>query len=90
MCQVPYKKMSIDSQIKVWPGWLSSWLQHNVSRSENIRLVELFFADDVVLLASSESGPQHELNGFAAACDIARMTISGSKTDVLRYSRISF
>ena len=31
----------------------------------------LLFANDLVLLASSESGLQHALNGFAATCDIA-------------------
>ena len=31
----------------------------------------LLFPDDLALLASSESGLQHALNGFAAACDIA-------------------
>ena len=30
----------------------------------------LLFADDLVLLASSESGLQHAFNGFTAACDI--------------------
>ena len=42
----------------------------------------LLFADDLVLLASSESGLQHALNDFAAACDIAGMKISTSKTEV--------
>ena len=44
---------------------------------------QLLFADDLVLLASSESGLQHGLNGFAAACDIAGMKISTFKTEVL-------
>ena len=47
----------------------------------------LLFADDLVFLASSESGLQHALNGFAAACDIVGMTISTSKTEVLHLSR---
>ena len=42
----------------------------------------LLFADDLVLLASSESGLQHSLNNFAAACDIAGIKISTSKTKV--------
>ena len=33
----------------------------------------LLFADDLVLLASSESGLQHSLNGFATARDITGM-----------------
>ena len=47
----------------------------------------LLFADDLVLLASSESDLQHALNGFAAACDIAGIKISTSKTVVLHLSR---
>ena len=39
------------------------------------------------MLASSESGLQHALNGFAAACDIAGMKISNSKTEVIHVLR---
>ena len=51
------------------------------------KINRLLFADDLVLLASSEFGLQHALNGFAAACDIAGMKISPSKTEVLHLSR---
>ena len=51
------------------------------------KISRLLLADDLVLLASSESGLQHVLNGFAAACDIAGMKISTSKTEVLHLSR---
>ena len=44
----------------------------------------LLFEDDLVLFASFESGLQHALNGFAAACDIAGMKINTSKTYILR------
>ena len=47
------------------------------------KISQLVFADDVVLLASLESGLQHALSGFAAACNIALMKISMSKTKVL-------
>ena len=47
------------------------------------KISRLLFADDLVLLASSESGLQHALNDFAAACDVAGMKISTSKTEVL-------
>ena len=57
----------------------------SVSRSEDAKLVGCFFADDLVLLVSSESGFQNALNGFAAACDIAGIKIS--KTEVLHLSR---
>ena len=51
------------------------------------KISRLLFADDLILLASSESGPQHAFNGFAAACDIAGMKISISKTEVLHLLR---
>ena len=51
------------------------------------KISHLLFADNLVLLDSSESGFQHALNGYAAACDIAGMKISTSKTEVLRFSR---
>ena len=51
------------------------------------KISRLLFADDLVLLASSISGLQHALNGFAAECDIAGMKISTSKTEVLNLLR---
>ena len=54
---------------------------------ERCKISQLLFADDLVLLAFSESGLQHALNGFAAACDIAGMKISTSKTELLHLSR---
>ena len=48
------------------------------------KINQLLFADDLVLLASSKSGLQHALNGFAATCDIAGMKISTSTTEVLQ------
>ena len=51
------------------------------------KITKLLFSDDLVLLASSESGLQSALNVFAAACDIAGMKISTSKTEVLHLSR---
>ena len=47
------------------------------------KISRLLFVDDLVLLVSSESGLQHALNGFAAACDIAGIKISTSKLEVL-------
>ena len=46
------------------------------------KISRLLFADDLVLLDSFESGFLDALNGFAAACDIAGMKISTSKTEV--------
>ena len=48
---------------------LKDWINH------------VLFADYSVLLASSESGLQQSLNGFAATCDIAGIKISISKTE---------
>ena len=53
------------------------------------KINRLLFADDLVLLASSKSGIQYALNGFAAACNIAGVKISTSKTKILLLSRIS-
>ena len=47
----------------------------------------LLFADDLVLLTSSESDLHHVLNGFPSACDIAGMKISTSKIVVLHLSK---
>ena len=54
---------------------------------EGCKISRLLFADDLVLLASSKSGLQHALNGFAAACEIAGMKISTSITEILHLSR---
>ena len=48
---------------------------------------KLLLADDLVLLVTSESGLQHALNRFAAACDIAGMKVSTPNTEVLHLSR---
>ena len=43
----------------------------------------LIFADDLVLLASSQHDLQHALDQFSAACNQARMKISTKNTKVL-------
>ena len=53
------------------------------------KISRLLFADNLVSIASSESGLQHALNGFVAAFNIAGMKISTSKTEVLYLSRNS-
>ena len=55
----------------------------------NFKISRLLFADDLVLLADSESGLQRALDGFVAACDYAGMKISTAKTEVLHLSRKS-
>jgi len=49
----------------------------------------LLFADDVVLLSSTELGIQRALNDFAlaAACVIAEMKIRTTKPVILNFSR---
>ena len=54
------------------------------------KISRLLFADDIILLGSSESGFQHALNGFADTCDTAGMKINTSKTEVLFLSRNLF
>jgi len=46
------------------------------------RINHLVFADDLVLLASSQQGLQHALDRFSAASDRAGMKINTKKTEV--------
>ena len=61
----------------------------SVSRSEDAILAGCFLQMILVFLASLEIDLQYALNGFAAACDIAGMKISITKTEVLYLSRNS-
>ena len=59
-----------------------------VSRPEDANLVDCFSQRIYFCwLSRLESGLQHALNDFAAACDIAGMKISTSKTEVLHFLR---
>ena len=54
----------------------------------NCKISRLLFADDLVLLSSTESGLQRALhNSFADACSTTGMKISTAKTEVLHLSR---
>ena len=53
----------------------------------NCKISCLLFADDLVLLSSTESGFQRALNSFADACNTAGMKISTAKTEVLHLSK---
>ena len=53
----------------------------------NCKINRLLFADDLVLLSSTESGLQRALNSFANSCNTARMKISMAKTEVLHLSK---
>ena len=48
----------------------------------NCKISRLLFADDLVLLSSTESGLQRALNSFADACNTAGTKISTAKTEV--------
>ena len=53
----------------------------------NCKISRLLFADDLVLLSSTESGLQRALNSFADACDTAGIKISTAKPEALHLSR---
>ena len=55
----------------------------------NCKISPLLFADDLVLLSSTESGLQRALNSFAYACNTAWMKIGTAKIEVLHLSRNS-
>ena len=56
-------------------------------RFGNHRIASLLFADDVVLLASSNQDLQCALGRFAAECDMAGMRISTSKSEAMVLDR---
>ena len=55
--------------------------------TERCKINRLFFADNLVLLVSSESSFRHALNSFAAACNIARKKVSTSNTEEQHLSK---
>ncbi|TWW67234.1 hypothetical protein D4764_02G0002750 [Takifugu flavidus] len=56
-------------------------------RFGDLRIRSLLFADDVVLLASSARDLQLSLDRFAAACEVAGMKISTSKSEAMVLDR---
>ena len=72
----------------VYMNWIDKCSQADeCAMIGNCRISHLLFADDLVLLSSTESGLQRALNSFADACNTARMKISSAKTEVLHLSR---
>ena len=53
----------------------------------NCKISRLLFADDLVLLSSTESGVQCALNSLADTCNTAGMKISTAQTEVFHLSR---
>ncbi|KAK0137878.1 hypothetical protein N1851_025924 [Merluccius polli] len=49
----------------------------------DLRIAFLLFADDVVLLASTDCGLQHALRLFAAECEVVRMRVSTFKSGAM-------
>ena len=74
----------------VYMNWIDKCSQADECATiGNCKISRLLFADDLVLLSSTESGLQHALNSFADACNIVGMKISTDKNEVLHLSRNS-
>ena len=72
----------------VYMNWIDKCSQADVCATiGNCKISRLLFANDLVLLSSTESGRQRALNSFADACNTAGMKISTAKTEVLHLSR---
>ena len=57
-------------------------------RFSGLQILSLLFADDVILLASSNSDLQVALGGFAAQCEATGMKTSKSEAMVLSWKRV--
>ena len=69
-------------------NWIDKYSQADECATiGNCKISRLLFADDLILLSSTESGLQCALNSFADACNTAGMKISMAKTELLRLSR---
>ena len=72
----------------VYMNWIDKCSQADECATiGNCKISRLLFANDLVLLSSTESGLQRALNNFADACNTAGMKISTAKTEVLHLSR---
>ena len=72
----------------VYTNWIDKCSQADeCATTENYKISRLLFADDLVLLFSTESGLQGALNRFEDVCDTTGMKISPAKTKVLHVSR---
>ena len=72
----------------VYMNWINKCCQADECATiGNCKISRRLFADDSVLLSSTESGLQRALNSFADACNTTGMKISTAKTEVLHLSR---
>ena len=68
----------------IYMNWIDKYSQADECATKgNCKISRQLFADDLVLLSSTESGLQRALNSFADACNTAGMKISTAKTGVL-------
>ena len=72
----------------VYMNWIDKCSQADeCATMRNCKISRPLFADDLVLLSSTESGLQRALNSFADACNTAGIKINTAKTEVLHLSR---
>ena len=72
----------------VYMNWIDKCSQADECATiGNCKISRLLFADDLVLLSSTEPGLQCALNSFADACNTAGMKISTAKAEVLHISK---
>ena len=72
----------------VYMNWIDKCSQADECASiENCKINRLLFADDLVLLSSTESGLQRTLNSFANTRDTSETKISTAKTEILHLSK---
>ncbi len=68
----------------IFMDWISrrSWREESVW-SGDLRIASLLFADDVVLLVTSDCDHQYALERFAAECEAVGMRLSTSKSEAM-------
>ena len=72
----------------VYMNWIDKCSQADECATiGNCKISCLLFADDLVLLSSTESGLQRALQSFADACNTAGMKISTAKIEIFHLSR---
>ena len=84
----PIRVRFVNSPFVVYMNWIDKYTQADECATiGNCKISRLLYAEDLVLLSSTESYLQRALNSFADACDTAGMKISTAKTELLHLSR---